>query len=479
MKHNAEEFRKVGREVVEWMADYFADPGRFRVTPDMKPGDLIDKLPASGPLQGEPLERSVKDFYDLVLPAVVHWNHPRFLNYFGCTASTPAVLAEMLVSVINTNGFNWTASPAVAELEHVALAWLRQWMGLQEEFFGIIYDTASTSTLHALAAAREMADPDSRRKGTRPGLRVYCSDQAHSSVDKAVITLGMGLDNLVKIESDEAFAMRADRLEQAVENDLAAGLMPCAVVATVGTTSTTSVDPVLAIARIAKKYNLWLHVDSAYAGVCAMLPEYAAMFAGVEHADSLVMNPHKWMFVPVDTSVLYTRHPELLRRAFTFNPAYLSSSQDPRAVNLMDYGFQLGRRFRAVKLWFVMRYFGLEGLRKVLRRHMELAKDFESKVASDERFELTAPAPFSTVCFRLKGSDEPNRELFARVNASRETFISQTVLRGCFSLRVAVGNLATEQADMDAVWALIQREVKRLKEPIHSLGLEKPGVAPE
>ena len=456
MKHNDEEFRKVGREVVEWMADYFADPGRFRITPDMKPGDLIDKLPASGPDWGEPMEVAVKDFHDVVLPAVVHWNHPRFLNYFGCTASTPAVLAEMLVSVINTNGFNWTASPAVAELEQVALAWLRQWMGLPDEFFGIIYDTASTSTLHALAAAREVTDPDSRMKGTRTGLRIYCSDQAHSSVDKAVITLGMGLDNLVKIESDEAFAMRADGLEQAIEADLAAGLTPCAIVATVGTTSTTSVDPVAAIAGIAKKYKLWLHVDSAYAGVCAMLPEYAAMFAGVEQADSLVMNPHKWMFVPVDTSVLYTRHPEVLRRAFAYNPAYLSSSQDPRAVNLMDYGFQLGRRFRAVKLWFVMRYFGLEGLRKVLRGHMELARDFAAQVGADPRFELTAPAPFSTVCFRLRGSDEANRELFARVNASGEAFISQTVLRGRFSLRVAVGNYATEKEDMDVVWKLIQ-----------------------
>ncbi len=458
MKHDAAEFRKLGHEVVEWMADYFADPGRFPVTPTMRPGDLIDRLPRSGPLAGEPLAQSVEDFYKLVMPAVVHWNHPRFLNYFGCSASTPTVLAEMLVSVVNTNGFNWTASPAVAELEEVALSWLRQWMGVSSDFFGIIYDTASSSTLHALAAAREVSDPDSRQKGTRPGLRIYCSDQAHSSVDKAVLTLGIGLDNLQKIESDAQFSMKPDSLEARIQADLAAGFLPCAIVATIGTTSTTSSDPLREVLEIAKKYKLWLHVDTAYAGVTAMLPEYAAWFDGLNGADSLVVNPHKWMFVTVDTSVLYTRHPEVLRRAFTYNPEYLTSSQDPRAVNLMDYGFQLGRRFRAVKLWFVMRYFGLEGMQKVLRGHMVLARNFQALVAADERFELTAPTPFSTVCFRLKGSDAVNRELVARVNATHDTFISQTILHGRFCLRVAVGNLATEQEDIEAVWQLIQRE---------------------
>ncbi len=462
MKHNAEEFRKVGHEALEWMVDYLADPGRFPITPDMSPGDLVDRLPSSAPSVGEPLEKAVEDFYKLVMPAIVHWNHPRFMNYFGCTASTPAVLAEMLMSVINTNGFNWTASPAVAELEEVALSWLRQWMGLSADFFGIIYDTASTSTLHALAAAREVSDPESRQKGSRPGLRIYCSDQAHSSVDKAVITLGMGLDNLQKIESDEMFAMKPALLELRIQDDLAAGFKPCAIVATIGTTSTTSSDPLREVLAIAKKYKLWLHVDSAYAGVTAILPEYAPWFEGMNEADSIVMNPHKWMFVSVDTSVFYTRHPEVLRRAFAYNPEYLRSSQDPRAVNLMDYGFQLGRRFRGLKLWFVMRYFGLEGIQKVLRGHMALAKTFESMVASDDRFELAAPVPFSTICFRLKASDEANRELVARVNGTHQAFISQTILRGQFCLRVAIGNMVTEQEDIDAVWRLIQREASTI-----------------
>ena len=462
MKHNAEEFRKVGHEALEWMADYLADPGRFPVTPNMRPGDLVDRLPSSAPPVGEPLGNAVEDFYKLVMPAIVHWNHPRFMNYFGCTASTPAVLAEMLMSVINTNGFHWTASPAVAELEEVALSWLRQWMGLSADFFGIIYDTASTSTLHALAAAREVSDPESRQKGSCPGLRIYCSDQAHSSVDKAVITLGIGLDNLQKIESDGMFAMRTDLLELRIQADLTAGFKPCAIVATIGTTSTTSSDPLREILAIAKKYKLWLHVDSAYAGVTAILPEYTPWFEGINEADSIVMNPHKWMFVSVGTSVFYTRHPEVLRRAFTYNPEYLRSSQDPRAVNLMDYGFQLGRRFRGLKLWFVMRYFGLEGIQKVLRGHMELAKTFESMVALDDRFELAAPVPFSTICFRLKASDEANRELVARVNGTHQAFISQTILRGKFCLRVAIGNIATEQEDIYAVWRLIQREASTI-----------------
>ena len=437
MKHDSEEFRKLGREVVEWMADYFADPRRYPVKPDMRPGDLIDLLPASGPLHAEPMEKALADFYELVLPAVVHWNHPRFLTYFGCSSTVPGVLGEMLVSLLNSNGFNWTASPAVSELEQVALKWIRQWMHLSDNFFGITYDTASTSSLHGIAAAREYADPDSRRKGSRPGLTLYASDQAHSSIDKAVITLGLGLDNLRKIESDEVLSMRPELLERAIAADLAAGLRPFCVVATIGTTSSTSSDPLGAVVDIANKYGLWVHLDSAYAGVTAILPEYGHLFARLNEVDSLVMNPHKWMFVPTDASVFYTRHPEVLRRAFTYNPEYLRSSDDPRAVNLMDYGFQLGRRFRAVKLWFAMRYFGLEGMQQILRGHMALAKDVEAKVLADDRFELTAPVPFSTICFRLKASEAVNRQLLEAINSSGETFISQTTLRGEFTLRIA------------------------------------------
>ncbi len=454
-RHDVEAFRPAALEAVEWIADYLANSRRYRVTADMKPGDLIDRLPAQGPEEGEPLAQLLADFESQIMPAMGHWNHPRFFNYFSSTGSVPGVLAEMLAAALNSNGLNWVASPAVVELEQVALGWLRQWSGLPDDYFGQIFDTASISTLHALAAAREMADPDSRRLGLTKRLRVYCSDQAHSSVDKAAIAVGIGLDNLVKIPSDGEFRMDAEKLAERIAADVTAGYTPCCIVASLGTTSTTSVDPLSALVEIAAEHNIWVHIDAAYAGAALLLPEFQHMIRGAERAHSYVVNPHKWLFVPLDCSAFYTRFPEILRRAFSITPEYLRTSEDPRAVNLMDYGVPLGRRFRALKVWFVFRYFGRQGLIAELRRHIELAQSFRRMVEADGRFEVAAPAPFSTVCFRKRGSAAENRWIAAEINRSGDFFISQTILRGEFTLRVAVGNLATTQEDMESLWERI------------------------
>ncbi|MFN0103568.1 MAG: pyridoxal phosphate-dependent decarboxylase family protein [Bryobacteraceae bacterium] len=457
MKHDIEAFHRACSEASEWIARYLENPALFRVNPDMRPGDLIDRLPAGGPESGERLERILADFERLILPAVAHWNHPRFFNYFACTGSVPGVIAEMLAAAVNTNGLNWIASPAVSELEQVALRWLRQWMGLSDDYFGQIFDTASVSTMHAVMAAREWANPDIRLNGITRPLTVYCSDQAHSSVDKAVIAAGIGLRNLRKIATDDQFRMLPDTLRAAMDADAAAGFTPCCVVSTAGTTSTTSVDPLEPIIGIAANHNAWVHIDAAYAGAAALLPEFAWMLKGNEKAHSLVVNPHKWLFTPMDCSAFYTRYPDVLRRTFTITPEYLRTARDPREVSLMDYGVALGRRFRGLKLWYVLRYFGRETLQELIRGHIAMAQEFAGYVCADERFELAAPTPFSAVCFRIRGSGEKTRALVAAINSTGEFFISQTVLNGRYAARVAIGNQATTRADVRALWEEITR----------------------
>ncbi len=457
MRHDVEAFRRASTEATDWIARYLEDPARFRVNPDMRPGELIDRLPASGPESGESLEQILADFEKLILPAVTHWNHPRFFNYFACTGSVPGVIAEMLAASLNTNGLNWIASPAVSELEQVAVGWLRQWMGLSDGYFGEIFDTASISTMHAVMAAREWVDPDVRLNGITKPLIVYSSDQAHSSIDKAVVAAGIGLRNLRKIESDDQFRMRPEALRDAMAADAAAGLTPCCVIVSAGTTSTTSVDPLEPILDIAAAHNAWVHIDSAYAGAAALLPEFSWMLKGNERAHSLVVNPHKWLFTPVDCSVFYTRHPDVLRRTFTITPEYLKTTGDPREVSLMDYGVALGRRFRSLKLWYVLRYFGREKLQELIRGHIAMARELAGWVNADPRFELAAPAPFSAVCFRLRESEEKTRGLVSAVNATGAFFISQTMLKGRFAARVAIGNQATSREDVKALWAEITR----------------------
>lgn len=450
-----EDFRRAGHEAVEWVAAYLEHAREYPVLPRIKPGELIDSLPASAPEKGESFDAILEDFQQKVMPAVTHWNHPRFLAYFACTGSTPAIVAEMLSAALNTNGLHWITSPAVAELEKVAMGWLRQWLGLPEDFFGIIYDTASVSSMHAIAAAREMVAPEFRENGSQPNLVLYTSEQSHSSIEKGAIAIGVGQKNVRKIPADADFRMRPDALVKAIEADLSAGLKPFCVVATVGTTSTTSVDPVGAIADIAQRYGLWFHIDAAYAGSAAILPECRHILEGADRAHSLVMNPHKWMFTPVDLSAFYTRRPDILRRAFSLIPEYLRPAEDPRAINLMDYGVPLGRRFRALKLWFVMRYFGKEGIQQLLRNHIEWAQEFAALVDASPRFDREAPAPFSVVCFRLKGSDEQNKALLERVNATGEVFLSHTALNGQYVLRIAIGNLGTTREDVQRAWQLL------------------------
>jgi aromatic-L-amino-acid/L-tryptophan decarboxylase len=451
-----EDFRKSAHAAVDWIADYLGHIREYPVLPRVAPGDLIDALPHSGPDEGEPYTDIMRDFANVVMPAVTHWNHPGFLAYFGCTGSAPAIIGEMLSAALNTNGLHWKTSPAVAELERVTLDWLRQWMGLSDDYFGIIYDTASVSSMHAIAAAREMADPDARTNGCLPRLTIYTSEQSHSSIEKGAITLGIGQRNVRKIGCDSEFRMRPLALRAAIEHDVKAGMKPFCIVATVGTTSTTSVDPVPAIADIADEFNCWLHIDSAYAGSAAVCPEFQWIFKGAERAHSIVVNPHKWLFTPVDLSAFFTRKPDVLRRAFSLIPEYLRPQEDPRAINYMDYGVPLGRRFRSLKFWFVMRYFGREGLQRLIRSHVSMAQEFAGWVDANPQFERVAPVPFSVVCFRFKGSDEQNHAILEAVNDTGKVFLSHTSLNGQYVMRVAIGNLGTTREDVKLAWELIQ-----------------------
>ena len=454
-----EDFRRAGHETVDWIAQYLSTVGDTPVLAQTKPGDLLDALPQSGPEKGESFAAILRDFDKLVMPAVTQWNHPRFFAYFACTGSTPAILGEMLAAALNTNGLHWKTSPAVAELEQRALDWLRQWMGLPEGWFGIVYDTASTSSMHAIVCAREMIAPEARADGSHGDLVLYTSAQSHNSVEKGAIAVGLGQKNVRKVPVDAEFRMRADALASMVEEDKAAGKRPCCVVATVGTTSSTSIDPVPQIADIAEKHNLWLHVDAAYAGAAAILPEHRYIMAGVDRAHSLVFNAHKWLLTPIDLSAFYTRRPDLLRRAFSLSLEILKTHDDPRAHNLMDYGVPLGHRFRALKLWFVLRYFGRERIQAMLRQHIQWAQDFAALVDVHPKFERVAPVPFSVVCFRYKGSDAENQAIQEKVNASGRVFISGTVLDSKFVLRLAIGNLATQWSDVQEAWEILRQAV--------------------
>jgi aromatic-L-amino-acid/L-tryptophan decarboxylase len=470
-----DDFRRHGYALVDWIAEYLADPTRYPVLPRVAPGDVRKALPAAAPETGEPFDAIFADFERVLVPALTQWNHPGFFGYFATSSSAPAVLAEFLAAALNQNAMLWRTSPAATELEEVSLGWLRELLGLPDAFEGVIYDTASISTLHALAAAREAAVAGVRLHGLAgradvPRLRIYCSEHAHSSVDKAVILLGLGHDALRKIPADDAFALRVDRLRDAIDEDLAAGLLPIAVVATLGTTSTTSVDPVNAMADVCAARKLWLHADAAYAGVAAMLPDQRPRFAGWERADSIVVNPHKWLFVPIDLSAFYCRRMDVVTRAFSLVPEYLRTPDAERgARNLMDTGVQLGRRFRSLKLWMVLRHFGAAGIRDVLARHIALAQQFAAWVDADPRFERLAPTPFSVVCFRARppgiSADELdgfNERLIDAVNASGEVFLSHTRLNGVMVLRLAIGHLLTAESHVARVWTLLKHHIVRL-----------------
>ncbi len=455
-----DEFRAAAHRAVDWIGDYLDTIRERPVLPTVKPGEIRASLPAVPPDQGERLEVIFEDFERLVLPGVTHWNHPRFFAYFGITGSTPGILAELLIAALNVNGMLWLTSPSVTEVEEVACDWLRQAFGLPEGFSGVINDTASSSTLYALTAAREaVAGVDVRRHGVAGvRLRMYTSEESHSSVEKAGIVLGVGQENIVKIRTDAAFRMDPQALSDAIARDREQGFTPFAVVATAGTTSVTAVDPVPAIADICARENLWLHVDAAYGGAAAVLDSHRWVLAGCDRADSVVINPHKWLFTPIDCSVLFCRREDVLKQAFSLTPAYLTTSQSTAGVrNLMDYGSSLGRRFRGLKLWFVLRAFGIDGARARIAAHIDMARQLRGWIEADPDYELLAPTHFSTVVFRHRSGDAANERIHDAVNASGEAFISHTDVRGRYALRIAIGNLRTQLDDVRAVWTLIRK----------------------
>ncbi len=451
-----------------WIDAYYHDPRRFPVLSRSQPGELTRALPSSAPEEGEPFEKIFGDFERLIVPGITHWNHPRFFAYFAISSAPIAVVAEALTAALDVNAMLWRSSPAATELEEVVLVWLRELLGLPPEFTGIVYDTASISGFTALAAARESLDLGIRERGMAgradlPALRVYLTEHTHSHIEKAAIVLGVGRENVVRVPVDENFAMLPEALDELVRQDLAAGLRPMCVAATVGTTSTTSTDPVPAIADVARRHGVWLHVDAAYAGPAAILPEFRYLLDGCARADSLVLNPHKWMFVPIDFSVLYVRDPEAVRRAFALAADFL---QTPEAGvrNYMDYGLQLGRRFRALKFWFVMRAYGARGIRERLRGHIALAQDFAAWVEAEPDWEILAPHPLSVVCFRYAPAavaqaelDDVNARILEMANASGEIFISSTRLAGRTALRLAIGNERTTRADVEVAWDVLRR----------------------
>jgi len=478
----ADELRSALHRTADLIADYLGGVEEYPVLPHVEPGEVAAALPVSPPQDAEPLERILDDYQRLVEPNVTHWNHPGFMAYFGITGSGPGVIGEALAAALNVNAMLWRTAPAATELEERCCDWLRQLMGLPEGFAGHINDTASTSSLVALTAARErLPGLAIRQRGMAgrsdlPPLTLYLSDQAHSSIDKAAIVLGVGLDQVRRLPSDEVFRMRPEALSRALEEDRAAGRVPLAVVATAGTTSTTSVDPLPEIARICRREKVWLHIDAAYAGSAAVCPEYREVLAGMEAADSLVVNPHKWLFTPVDCSVLFVRDPDGLAAAFSLVPEYLKSGETG-VTNLMDLGFQLGRRFRALKLWMVMRAFGASGLAERLREHCRLARSLASRIEAHPDFELVAPVPFSTVCLhaRLPAEDgETDREdnfnerLLTEVNRAGPVLLSHTKLRGRYVIRVAIGNIKTTARHVDRLWELLTTTAERLRREIRA-----------
>ncbi|MFN2224088.1 MAG: pyridoxal phosphate-dependent decarboxylase family protein [Candidatus Promineifilaceae bacterium] len=484
---NLDDFRQYGHEIVDWIADYLARPEQYPVLSRVRPGEIAARLPLRPPEEGEPMVDILADFEKIILPGITHWNHPGFHAYFSVSGSAPGILGEMLIAALNVNAMLWRTSPSATELEEVSLEWLRTMLGMDEGWHGVITDGASASSLLAIAAAREALDLDIHQKGMAgrsdlPRLRLYISDQTHSSVEKGAITLGIGQEGVRTIPTDDDFRLDPQALAQAIEEDLAAGWRPFFVTATVGTTATTSVDPVPEMAAICRQYGLWLHVDGAYGGAAAVAPEMRHVLDGLELADSFVMNPHKWLFTPIDCSAFYVRRPEILQQAFSLVPEYLKTAEEG-VTNYMDWGVQLGRRFRALKLWMVIRAFGRQGIAARLREHICLGQQLAAWIDAAPDFERLAPTPFSVVCFRLapreiaarlalagpeearaleEELDRLNMALVEAMNDTGQVFLAPTRLRGRLTIRLAIGNIRTDEAHVRRVWALLEEKAERL-----------------
>jgi aromatic-L-amino-acid decarboxylase len=466
-----ETFRKFGHEFVDWIVDYLDSVEDYPVRAQIKPGEIINQLPKSAPVVGESMELIFKDFQEIILPGMTHWQHPSWFALFPGNNSPPSVLAEMLTAGMGTICMIWETSPAAAELEEKVMDWLRQMLGLPESMDGVIQDTASTTTLVALLTAREKAtDFRSNKEGVHEKLRVYVSEEAHSSVEKGAKIAGYGKDNICRIPADENFAMIPARLEAAIARDKKRDLKPACVVATVGTTSSSGIDPLRPISQVCRSHGVYLHVDAAYAGTAAILPEKKWMLDGIEYVDSFNFNPHKWMLTNFDCSAHFVKDSGSLIRAFEIHPEYLKTGVDAQVKNYRDWGIQLGRRFRALKLWFVIRSYGVEGLQRIVREHIHLAELFKSWVEEHELFEILAPMHLSLICFRLNDgrSEEElntlNKELIERINQSGKAFLTQTMLKGKFVLRMAIGSRMTEERHVRQAWELIVSTAKNMLE---------------
>ncbi|WP_448518953.1 pyridoxal phosphate-dependent decarboxylase family protein [Rhodoflexus sp.] len=464
------EFRAYAHELVDWMADYLANIEQYPVKPDLQPGAIIAQLPASAPVAGESFERIFADFQQLIMPGMTHWQHPGFMAYFPANSSPPSVLAEMLTATLAAQCMIWQTSPAAAELEERMMQWLAQLCGLPAEWHGVIQDTASTATLCAILTARENYDPAQltaiNRKGFQgqPVFRVYCSSETHSSIEKAVRIAGIGSDNLIKIPTDAHFAMQPQALAAQIAEDRAAGYVPLCVIASIGTTSSTAVDPVKEIGNICQQNRIWLHVDAAYAGTALILPEYSYLADGLHLADSYVFNPHKWMLTNFDCTAYYVRDKAALLRTFEIMPEYLKTPLDKIVNNYRDWGIPLGRRFRALKLWFVLRSYGSSGIQAILRHHMALAQQFQQWLLADGRFEIMAPVNLNLVCFRLKpawgeseeATNQRNSNLLASINQTGRYFLTHTKLNGHYTLRAVFGQVNIEERHVAGLWELIR-----------------------
>jgi aromatic-L-amino-acid decarboxylase len=462
-----EEFRKYGYRVIDWITDYYGRIEDLPVKSPVSPGDIASRLPEHPPENSEAFEEVMKDFDGIVLPGVTHWQHPSFFAYFNANSSFPSILAEMLTAALGAQCMICQTSPAAAEMEERMMDWLKEMTGLPPEWHGVIQDTASTSTLCSILTAREKAAGwagNSRGGAALERLTVYCSSETHSSIEKAVRIAGLGSENIRKIDVDDNFALVPSALEAAIDKDKKEGFTPCCVVATIGTTGSTAVDPLRAMADICSRHAIWLHVDAALAGTAMLLPECRWMVEGIELADSYVFNPHKWMFTNFDCSAYFVKDREALIRTFEIHPEYLKTGEKVRVNNYRDWGIQLGRRFRALKLWFVIRSFGVEGLKRKVGAHLEMARGLAEKIGRADDFELLAPVPLNTICFRytpagISSEEDLNRinaELLENLNATGRVYMTHTKLRGKYTLRIVIGQTSVEQRHVDSAWDLIQ-----------------------
>ena len=471
-KMDIKSFRDHGHELIDWVADYMESVEKYPVMSRVKPGEILERLPREPPNKGEPMEAILKDFEEVLMPGVTHWQHPGFFAYFPANTSGPSILAELVTSALGINAMLWQTSPAATELEERVMEWLRMLLKLPEEFKGVIQDTASTATICALLCARETATGFGiNEKGfsswpKKKAMRVYTSEEAHSSIEKGAKIAGFGSDNVIRVGVDSKYSMDPEALEEAIQRDETAGYKPCCICATVGTTSSTALDPLQEIGVIAKRRGLWFHVDAALAGSAAILPEKRSILDGVESADSFVFNPHKWLFTNFDCSAFFVKDVRTLIRVFSIDPEYLKTGRDSEVVNFRDWGIQLGRRFRALKLWFVIRSYGVEGLQDRLRVHLALAQDFRSWVEKDPQFELLAPVKVNTICFRFRPCereleeeelDELNRRIMDEINAGGNIYMTHTRLGGRFALRVSIGQTYTRSHHVENAWRIIQR----------------------